>query len=85
LNSGSNFGKVHIDVLQPRKACENGKGVHPSSVYAHSELHNTPCRSRPSKPSGSESQTIPAANVEEEAEPDKEVPLLDNDDEMVYP
>ena len=42
LNVESRFGKIHIDVLQPRKEREKGKGVQTSFVSANSERPNTP-------------------------------------------
>ena len=101
LNADSKFGKIRINVLQPRRERDKGKGVQTSSVCANSKSVGTPCRSRPSRPSGSESHNMSAATtgatsaaasplasapaVEEDAEPDEEVPRLDDEDEMMYP
>ena len=60
LNVDSRFGKIHIGVLQARKQ-RIPKGVQTSSVSANSERPRTPCRSRPSKPSASESLNMSAA------------------------
>ena len=92
--AGSRFGKLQIDVLQLR-------AEQTSSVSANSKHPGTPCRSTPSKASGSWSHNMPAANsvadsaaasrvpsavgVEEDAEPDEEVPTNDDEDEMMYP
>ena len=102
LNAGSRFGKVGIDVLQPRaERVDKGKGVRTSSVSANIQHPGTPCRSRPSKASGSESHNMPSADsaahsaaaspepsavgVEEDAQPDEEVPRNDDEDEILYP
>lgn len=85
LDGGSRFGKIHIDVLQPRKEQDKGKGVQTSFVSANSERPRTPCRSRPSKPTGSESQNTTVVDVEDDAEPDEAVPRLDDEDELMYP
>ena len=96
LNADSRFGKIRIDVLQPCKARVKGKRVQESSVSANSQRPGTPCRSMPSKASGSESHNMSAADcaaspvpsavaVEEDAEPDEEVPRLDDEDELMYP
>ena len=37
LSAESRFGKIHIDVLQPRNARDKGKGVGNSSASANSE------------------------------------------------
>jgi len=96
LNADSRFGKIHIGVLQARKQ-RIPKGVQTSSVSANSERPRTPCRSRPSKPSGSESHNMSAAansatsplpsapDVEVDAEPDEEVPRHDDEDEILFP
>ena len=99
--AGSRFGKLQIDVLQPRAERVKGKGDQTSSVSANSQHPGTPCRSTPNKASGSWSHNMPAANsvadsaaasrvpsavgVEEDAEPDEEVPTNDDEDEMMYP
>ena len=100
-NAGYRFGKLQIDVLQPRAERVKGKGVQTSSVSANSQQPDTPCRSTPSKASGSWSHNMPAANsvadsaaasrvpsavgVEEDAEHDEEVLRNDDEDEMMYP
>ena len=96
LNADNHFGKIHIGVIQARKQ-RIPKGVQTSSVSANSEHPLTPCRSRPSKPSGSESHNMPAAansatsplpsapDVEVDAEPDEEVPRHDDEDEILFP
>ena len=99
--AGCRFGKLQIDVLQPRAERAKGKGVQTSSVCANSQHPGTPCRSTPSKASGSWSHNMPAANsgsdsaaasrvpsavgVEEDAEPDEAVPTNDDEDEMMFP
>ncbi|KAE8798740.1 hypothetical protein D1007_25921 [Hordeum vulgare] len=99
--AGCRFGKLQIDVLQPRAERVKGKGVQTSSVCANSQHPGTPCRSTPSKASGSWSHNMPAANcgsdsaaasrvpsavgVEEDAEPDEAVPTNDDEDEMMFP
>ena len=96
LNAESRFGKILIDVIQPHKARDSGKGGKgASSATANSQQPGTPCRLRPSKASGSESHNmsaadsaaspVPAAAVYEEAEPDEEVPANDDEDETMYP
>ncbi|KAM0852447.1 hypothetical protein ACQ4PT_051757 [Festuca glaucescens] len=96
LNASSHFGKIHIDVLQPHKAGDKGKSVKASSgvqtscvsnVSTNSVRPRPPCRSTavPSIPTASVSQTAPAADVEEDAEPDEAVPHLDDEDELVFP
>ncbi|KAE8802250.1 Transposon protein, putative, Mutator sub-class [Hordeum vulgare] len=98
---GCRFGKLQIDVLQPRAERVKGKGVQTSSACANSQHPGTPCRSTPSKASGSWSHNMPAANcgsdsaaasrvrpavgVEEDAEPDEAVPTNDDEDEMMFP
>ena len=78
--------KILIEVLQPHNEGDKGKVVQKSSVSANSEHPGTPCRSKPSKASGSESHNMStaascvaspvaaAADVEQYAEPDEEVP-----------
>ena len=96
LNADSHFGKIHIGVPQARKQCiPKGKGVQTSS--ANSERPRIPCRSRASKPSGSESHNMSTAansatsplpsapDVEVDAEPDEEVPRHDDEDEILFP
>ncbi|KAE8818050.1 hypothetical protein D1007_04151 [Hordeum vulgare] len=99
--AGCRFGKLQIDVLQPRVERVKGKGVQTSSVCANSQHPGTPCRSTPSKASGSWSHNMPATNcgsdsaaasrvpsavgVEEDAEPDEAVPTNDDEDEMMFP
>ena len=97
LSAESRFGKIHIDVLQPRNARDKGKGVGNSSASANSERPGTPCRSKPSRASGSASHNMSgaassaaspiavAADVEQDAEPDEEVPRYDDEDERMYP
>ncbi|KAE8812817.1 Alpha-amylase [Hordeum vulgare] len=98
---GCRFGKLQIDVLQPRAERVKGKGVQTSYVCANSQHPGTPCRSTPSKASSSWSHNMPAANcgsdtaaaprvpsavgVEEDAEPDEAVPTNDDEDEMMFP
>lgn len=102
LNAGSRFGKVQIVVLQLQPGAQRvkGKGVQTSSVSANRQHPGTPCRSTPSKASGSESHNMPFAKsvadsaaasrvpsvvgVEEDAELDEDVPN-DDEDEMMYP
>ncbi|KAM0854183.1 hypothetical protein ACQ4PT_050586 [Festuca glaucescens] len=96
------FGKIHIDVLQPRKAWDKGKSVKASSsgwassgvqtscasdVSANSVRPCPPCRftAVPSIPTASASQTAPATDVEEDADPDEAVPHLDDEDELMFP
>ena len=91
MNVERRFGKILIEVLQPRNEHDKGKDVQKTSVSANSERPGTPCRSKPSKASGSESHNMSAvascaaspvavvANVEQDTEPDEEVPR--NDDE----
>ncbi|KAE8775481.1 40S ribosomal protein S5-1 [Hordeum vulgare] len=95
LNADIRFYKIHISVLQ---ACKQRipKGIQISYVSANSERPRTPCRSRPSKPSGSESHNMSAAansstsphpyapGVEVDAEPDEEVPRHDDEDEILF-
>ena len=99
--AGCRFGKLQIDVLQPRAERAKGKGVQTSSVCANSQHPGTPCRSTPSKASGSWSHNMPAANsgsdsavasrvpsavgVEEDVEHDEAVPTNDDEDEMMFP
>lgn len=85
LNCGSRFGKIHIDVFQALPFKEKEKRGQPSFASANSERPRTPCRSRPSKPTGSESQNTAVADVEEDARPDEAVPRLDDEDELMYP
>jgi hypothetical protein len=49
-------------VLQRRPERVKENGVQTSSVSANSQRPDTPCRSTPSKASGSESKNMPAAN-----------------------
>ncbi|KAM0889346.1 hypothetical protein ACQ4PT_027760 [Festuca glaucescens] len=58
-----------------------------SDVSANSVQPRPPCRSTvvPSIPTTSVSQTAPAADVEEDAEPDEAVPRLDDEDELMFP
>ena len=96
LIADSRFDKIHIGVLQARKQ-RIPKGVQTSFVFDNSERPRTPCRSRPSKPSGSESHNMSAAansatsrlpsapDVEVDAEPDEEVPRHDDEDEIIFP
>lgn len=53
LNAGTSFGTIHIEVLQPPKECEKGKGVHISNNSANSECPCAPRRPKPSKPTAS--------------------------------
>ena len=106
LNAGSRFGKIQVDVLQPGAQQVKGKGegegkeVQISSVSANRQHPGTPCRSTPSKASGSESQNMPLAKsvadsaaasrvppavvVEEDAEDDEDA-ATDDEDEILYP
>ena len=52
------FGKILIEVLQPRNEHDKGKDVQKTSVSANSERPGTPCRSKPSKATGSESHNM---------------------------
>ena len=61
LNAKRRFGKILIEVLQPRNERDKGKDVQKSSVPANSKRPDTPCRSKPSKASGSESHNMSAA------------------------
>ena len=94
----SRFGKILVEVLRPRGTDrDKGKGVQKSSASANSERPGTPCRSRPSRVSGSASNNMSgatssaaspmaaAADVEQDAEPDDEVPRADDEDERMYP
>ncbi|KAE8800197.1 hypothetical protein D1007_24349 [Hordeum vulgare] len=99
LNAQRCFGKILVDLLQPRgNARDSGKGVGKSCVSTNNERRDTPGRSKPSKASGSESNNMTAAsscanspvvayavNVEQDAERDEEVPRLDDEDEKMYP
>ena len=92
MSAESRFGKIHIDVLQPRNARDKGTDVGNSSASANSERPGTPCRSKPSRASGSASHNMSgaassaaspiavAADVEQDAEPDEEVPRYDDED-----
>ncbi|KAE8821481.1 hypothetical protein D1007_00254 [Hordeum vulgare] len=89
---------VIMEVLQPRgNDRDSGKGVGKSCVSTNSERLGTPCRSKPSRVGGSESHNMiaasscsnspvfaSAANVEQDAEPDEEVPRLADEDEKTY-
>jgi hypothetical protein len=93
LNAERRFSKILIEVLQPCNKRDKGKVVQKSSVSANSEHPDTPCRSKPSKASGSESHNMSAAascvaspaDVEQDAEPDEEVPQNDDEDENMFP
>ena len=58
LNAERRFGKILIEVLQPHNEHDKGKDVQKSSVSTNSEHPGTPCRSKPSKASGSESHNM---------------------------
>jgi hypothetical protein len=84
MNAPSRFRKIQIDVLQPPKNLEKGKGAAPDNS-ANSERPRTPRRSGPATPTGSEIQASAAVDVEDDAQPDEVVPQNDDEDERMYP
>ena len=92
LNAGRRFGSIRIHVDRGKassgvEASSDGQASCVSAVSANTVRPRAPCRSTSvlSMPSASVSQIVPAADVEDDAESDDAVPILDDEDELMFP